>query len=257
MANSSSTSDLVLKGVPTALKMANIVSNSFGGGESSATGGFYDSHPHKVITASSGDSGAGAPAGSSSAGAPEQQPCGFVGVVCVGGTSLTLKGGKYGGEVVWDGLFKHMCGSGPCATGSGCSAIVKKPSWQTDKGCTWRSAVDISANADPYTGVVIACTPCSSGSGALLAGDGGTSESSPLIAAMYALAGNATMLPNPSATIWSKGGTSNFHDVVSGINDRKGVTGLVCGKAIAYICKAGPGYDGPTGWGTPNGAGAL
>jgi hypothetical protein len=30
-----------------------------------------------------------------------------------------------------------------------------------------------------------------------------------------------------------------------------------CPASWRYICYAGPGYDGPTGWGTPNGTGAF
>jgi hypothetical protein len=228
--------------------------------------GFYDSDPHHVILASAGDDGAGFPSSLSGPGAREQQPCGFAGVVCVGGTSLTFRNGAYLREVVWDGLHPgHECGAGnsPCATGSGCSALVAKPSWQHDKGCTKRSASDVSANADPYTGVAIVCTPCgaSSSTAPFLTFDGGTSESSPMVAAMYGLAGNAAKLANPAKTLWSKGGSSDFHVIPSGSNDRAGLTGLVCNAAIAYICKAGThmngDYAGPTGWGSPNGVGAL
>jgi subtilase family serine protease len=268
-ANSDKFGELVGVGMPTALKMADVVSNSFGTGELSATAksagwGFYDSDPHKVIVASAGDSGAGYP--TSGLGSREQQPCGFAGVVCVGGTSLTIQNGKYVREVVWDGLHPgHECGAGnsPCATGSGCSALVVKPSWQHDKGCAMRSAADTSANADPYTGVAIVCRPCgvSSSVAPFLTFDGGTSEASPLIAAMYALAQNASKLTNPPQTLWSKAGSSAFHAITSGYNDRAGVTGLVCTATIAYICKAGThmngNYAGPIGWGSPNGVGAL
>jgi subtilase family serine protease len=136
---------------------------------------------------------------------------------------------------------------------------VPKPSWQTDTGCTMRSAADISANADPLTGVVVVCTPCQGlhpKKMPIMTGIGGTSEAAPLIAGMYGLAGNATTLSNPSQTIWTSP-PSNFHDVTSGFNALAGVTGLVCSSTIAYICSAGPGYDGPTGWGSPNGLGAL
>jgi subtilase family serine protease len=242
----------------TALSMATIVSDSYGGGEAVATDPVYDSHPGKVIVASAGDGGAGN-AGNPST--PESQPCGFAGVVCVGGTSLKLVNGAYAGETVWQDfnvkINRERANLG--ATGSGCSAIVPKPSWQTDTGCTMRSAADISANADPLTGVVVVCTPCAglhAKKVSVMTGIGGTSEAAPLIAGMYGLAGNAATLSNPSQTIWTAA-ASNFHDVTSGFNAKQGVTGLVCSASIAYICTAGTGYDGPTGWGSPNGLGAL
>jgi subtilase family serine protease len=259
--NSASSADLIA-GEQTALKMATIISNSWGGPEQIATFPVFDTHPGKVITASAGDGGAGGAKSPGYRAAPEMQPCGFAGVVCVGGTSLVLNNGVRVSEVVWEDFHVKIKNKfyDLGATGSGCSAIVPKPSWQTDKGCTKRSASDVSANADPLTGVVTACTPCAQHYGfssSLLGGWGGTSESSPLIAAMYALAGNASALADPSATLWSKIGTSALNDITKGYNDKKGVTGLVCTAAIKYICTAGPGYDGPSGVGTPNGLGAL
>jgi subtilase family serine protease len=267
--NSTQDMDLVA-GVTAALKTATIVSNSWGGAEFLPTYPTFDSHPGKVITASAGDDGAGAPV-SQGGNSPESQPCGFAGVVCVGGTSLMVSNGVYQGEKVWQD-FRVTNSSGTQnygATGSGCSAMVAKPSWQKDKGCKKRSAVDISANGDPGTGVVIACTPCAAlyhFPNAYIIGIGGTSESSPIIAGMYALAGNAGSLSSAPQRIWTSS-KSSFHDITSGFNDSGKLnpplqsgdtrTGLICKKAIAYICKAGPGYDGPSGWGSPKGLGAL
>jgi subtilase family serine protease len=268
-ANSSNNTDLGA-GETTALKMAAVVSNSWGGAEEFQTLALFDTHRGKVITASAGDDGAGAPV-SQGGNSPEAQPCGFTGVVCVGGTSLLVNNGVYAGEKVWQD-FRYKSNSGVNnygATGSGCSAMVAKPSWQKDKGCKKRSATDISANGDPVTGVVIACTPCAQAYGftpPYLAGVGGTSESSPLIAAMYALAGNAGSIGSAPQKIWTSS-KSNFHDVTQGFNDSARLnpplqsgdtrTGLVCKKSFAYICKAAPGYDGPSGWGSPKGLGAL
>ena len=39
-----------------------------------------------------------------------------------------------------------------------------------------------------------------------------------------------------------------LHDITSGTNG-------TCGGS--YLCTAGKGYDGPTGWGTPNGVKAF
>ena len=74
-----------------------------------------------------------------------------------------------------------------------------------------------------------------------------------MIAAMYALAGNAKT--QTGATLWAHNG-KGFNDVTSGTNSKKGDT-FVCPKSYAYICKAGKGYDGPTGWGSPNGLSSL
>ena len=267
-ANSDLTTDL-LAGEVTALKKADYVSNSWGSAEQAPAYPLFDSHAGKIITASAGDSGAGVPLHQ---GGPstESQPCGFTGVVCVGGTSLIANAGSYVSEKVWEDF--HIKSGGKLydlgATGSGCSAMVAKPSWQNDKGCKMRSATDISTDADPVTGVVVACTPCDpSASEGLIGGVGGTSASAPMIAAMYALAGDASLGNNAAQKIWTSS-AGNFHDVTSGFNDAAKIkspllngvdkkTGLVCSSAIAYICKAGSGYDGPTGWGSPNGLGAF
>ncbi len=204
---------------------ANVASNSYGGGESGASNSAYN-HPGHIITASAGDSGTGA-----------QQPCSYSTVVCIGGTSLSRAGNSRGwSETAWSG------------TGSGCSRYVTKPSWQTDKGCTKRSESDVSADANPNTGVAVYDSFAYQGYKGWLV-FGGTSVSSPVIASVYALAGNAGS-ENYAQSIWVAGGSSALNDVTSGSNGR-------CSKSYPYICKAGAGYDGPTGWGTPNGIGAF
>ncbi|HKU67528.1 MAG TPA: S53 family peptidase [Candidatus Baltobacteraceae bacterium] len=210
--------------VNTAVQMgANVVSNSYGGSESSATNSAYN-HPGHIITASAGDNGTGA-----------SQPCSFATVVCVGGTSLSRASSTRGwSESAWSG------------SGSGCSAQVAKPSWQTDSGCTMRSEADTSAVADPNTGVAVYDSFAYQGQSGWMV-FGGTSVSSPLIASVYALAGNAASM-NYAQSIWQHGGTTSLNDVTSGSNG-------TC--SISYICNAGPGYDGPTGWGTPSGTGAF
>jgi subtilase family serine protease len=128
-------------------------------------------------------------------------------------------------------------------TGSGCSSFEPKPSWQTDTGCGNRTVADVSAVADPNTGVaVFDSTPNAGQSGWLVFG--GTSVSSPIIAAVYALAGNAASTSGASLAYSS---TGSLNDVTSGSNG-------VCGS---YLCTGGAGYDGPTGLGTPAGTGAF
>ncbi|HZY98989.1 MAG TPA: S8 family serine peptidase, partial [Candidatus Baltobacteraceae bacterium] len=122
---------------------ANVITNSYGGGEALPAAPAAFNQPGHLIIASSGDSGGGKKYG----GGP-QMPCTYANVVCVGGTRLTHKKGKWH-EVVWNDLANQGCG-GPCgATGSGCSAIVAKPAWQTDSGCTMRSETDIAVTASP------------------------------------------------------------------------------------------------------------
>jgi subtilase family serine protease len=203
---------------------ANTVSNSYGGGESGASNPDYN-HPGHVITASAGDSGTGA-----------EQPASYATVVAVGGTSLTHASNARGwSETAWRD------------TGSGCSSYVVKPAWQTDKGCKMRSEADVSAIADPNTGVAVYDSFGGRGQTGWLV-FGGTSVSSPIIASVYALAGNASS-QNAAQGIWNDKGTHLF-DVTSGNNGR-------CSSAYTYICTAGVGYDGPTGWGTPNGTTAF
>jgi subtilase family serine protease len=204
---------------------ANVVSNSYDGQESTATNPNFN-HPGHVITVSAGDGGAGA-----------TQPCTFATVVCVGGTTLSPATNARGwSEVAWgDGLEN--------GTGSGCSALVPKPVWQTDKGCTMRSETDISAVADPLAGVAVYNTGAHGWIEA-----GGTSVSSPIVAAIFALAGNAAKINAPQY-VWTHGGTAAYNDIVKGHNPGD----FQCPPAMRYICYAGPGYDGPTGWGTANG----
>ncbi len=212
----------------TAASMAGYVSNSWGGTEASSDTGLdssYFNHPGIVITASAGDDGYGAIYPSTS---PD--------VVSVGGTTLSTASNSRGWtETVWGSS------SGGEGTGSGCSAYEPKPSWQTDTGCSKRTDDDVSADANPSTGLAVYDTTNGDGGWNEV---GGTSASSPMIAAMYALAGNPGT--SPAQDIYQH--TSSFNDVTSGANGSCSPT---------YLCTAGTGYDGPTGWGTPNGLAGL
>ena len=64
---------------------------------------------------------------------------------------------------------------------------MAKPAWQHDTGCARRTVADVSAVADPNTGVAVYDSTSSGGSGWMVFG--GTSAASPIIAAIYALAG--------------------------------------------------------------------
>ena len=220
-ANSNLASDLFAAEDEAAALGANAISNSFGGtefaGEQSAEAHF--NHPGIAITASSGDNGFGV-----------EYPAASAFVTAVGGTTLasaptTLRGWL---ETAWSGA------------GSGCSAFIAKPAWQHDSGCAMRTVADVSADANPNTGVAVYDTYPSGGWLVF----GGTSVGAPLIAAVYALAGNSSSIVYGS---FPYSHTASIFDVVGGSNG-------TCGT---YLCNAVVGYDGPTGLGSPNGAGGF
>jgi subtilase family serine protease len=213
--------------VDTAARLgANAISNSYGGAEFSsetaATYGGHYNHPGIAITASSGDSGYGA-----------QFPAASGYVTAVGGTSLSRAASARGwSEKAWSGA------------GSGCSAYVAKPAWQTDTGCSRRTIADVSAVADPNTGVAVYDSTRYQGARGWMV-FGGTSVAAPIVASLYALAGNSRSL-NYGSYPYSH--TSAINDVVSGANGS-------CSPA--YLCTSGAGFDGPTGLGTPIGTAAF
>ena len=216
------------------------VSNSYAGpeasNESSLDSAYYN-HPGVAITASTGDcgydcTGVWQGSDSQSVGYPAASPD----VVAVGGTSLVADTSARGwSETAW--------GNSSGGAGSGCSAYEPKPSWQQDTGCTNRTEADVSAVADPNTGVYVY-------EGGSWYEVGGTSASSPIIAATFALAGGPAAGSYPASYLY--GDTAGLNDVVGGNND---VTWHTC--TVTYFCNGVAGYDGPTGLGTPNGLGAF
>lgn len=210
--------------VNTAAKKAGVVaiSNSYGGGDSSDSSyGTYYNHPGIAVTASTGDDGyqgASYPASSHY-------------VTAVGGTSLNTSTNTRGWtESAWSGA------------GSGCTTLNTAPSGQNSAvtHCSGRAMADVSAVADPNTGLAV-YAPTSSTSSSW-AQYGGTSLSSPIVASVYALSGNTAGYANtiPYAH------TSGLFDVTSGSNG-----------TCSYFCSAKSGWDGPTGLGTPNGTSAF
>jgi subtilase family serine protease len=212
---------------------AQVISTSYGieeNGQTQALAGDYR-HPGHIDVVSAGDYGFG----------PASFPANLATVTAVGGTELSRDAGTARGwsEQVWYDSFG--------ASASGCSAWVAKPSWQKDTDCHARTVGDVSAVAAnipvyeaDYGGWVTA---------------EGTSAAAPLIAGVYALAGNATKItPGYPYTH-----AAHLNDVTTGDNDPldaiENSAGAICGHD--YICTAKPGYDAPTGLGTPNGTGAF
>jgi Subtilase family len=214
----------------TAVKLgAHIVSNSWGCSGSNACVNVRNfSKPGVVYVASAGDGGFGT-----------QAPAALASVVSAGGTLLQKNGSSYS-ESVWPD------------TGVGCATGVVKPSWQHDPKCTFRTMNDVAAVAQdvaeydtygPYKGWFTV---------------EGTSISSPLLASIFALAGNADK-QNAGERFWTlskKALKKDLHAITSGTVSR-------CPSSLqgSYLCDAGTkqykSYSGPDGWGTPNGIGAF
>jgi hypothetical protein len=221
-ASSATNSDLYAAENEAVALGAKFVSNSWGGDEYSGqtTDDSAFNHPGVAITVSAGDDGSG-----------PQYPATSRYVTAVGGTSLLPASNARGWtETAWSD------------SGSGCSAFDAKPTWQTvTTSCALRAEADVSADADPSTGVAVYQTY---GAGGWVV-YGGTSVAAPIIASVYALAGTPGSGDYPASYPYAH--PASLFDVTSGTNG-------TCG---APICTAGTGWDGPTGLGTPDGTAAF
>lgn len=195
---------------------ATVVSNSWGGGESSSLYSSYDSHFNKAgiaIFASSGDNGAGAswPANSNQ-------------IVAVGGTTLSYdSAGNWLGETAWSG------------SGGAISAYESAPAAQSVVSSivgTKRGMPDLSMDADPNSGVAVYSSTADQGQKGWFQ-VGGTSLSSPMTAAVVSLADQSrtsklstTQVLNSIYNTYSGSSYSvNFHDITSGSNGNAATTG--------------------------------
>jgi hypothetical protein len=197
---------------------ATVTNHSFGRIELTGTdtqAALYD-HPGVTAVASTGDFGYG----------PASFPASSPDVVAVGGTTLARSTTDPRGwtERAW------------AYAGSGCSAYFGKVSGQTDTACHGRTDGDIAAVA---RGLAIYNTSLPKAYQGWLMVDG-TSASSPLVTGIIGASGSDGLRP---ADLYAEPGA--FNDVVGGSN------GFCQGS---YLCTAVPGYDGPTGLGTPEGS---
>jgi hypothetical protein len=237
-ANSDSISDLATAERYATLH-ANAVSNSWGSGAEFIGESEFDPEffrPGVAIAAAAGDDGYGT-----------QFPAVSPYVTAVGGTTLTgASATSTGSQTAWSG------------TGSGCSSLEPQPAWQAGvvpAGCRNRTVADLSADADPSTGVAVYDTspPYKGWVGERV---GGTSVSTPIVAAAYALADISAggpgdgLLPGTFPAAYPYQSPGDFTDVTTGSNG-------TCEPARQYLCHAGTGYDGPTGLGTPDGTSGL
>ncbi len=204
----------------TAIKLegATYISNSFGWYENTESAAVWEGYepflnnPEVSFFASSGDYGYGV-----------LWPATSAYVTAVGGTILSNAGGSWS-QTTWPG------------SGAGCSAVIGKPTWQTETWCgNYRTVADVSAVA--WT--VALYDSWSLGGWSSI---GGTSVATPLTAGIYAANG----WQKPSSFSYSS--PSSFTDVTTG-NDCTDAGA----DAAAEHCAAGVGYDEPTGNGSPRG----
>jgi subtilase family serine protease len=230
-ANSNSYADL-FSAFDTAVGLgANVISNSYGSAEFSTETG-YDFHfsnavnSGAAVTFSSGDGGYGT-----------EYPAASPFVTAVGGTTLKLdSANNWLSESAWKGA------------GSGCSAFEAQSAFQASlglSGCSGRMVADVSADADPSTGASVYDSINFQGQSGWFK-VGGTSLASPIIAASYALANNASTISPANQYLYSH--ISFLRDILSGTNG-------TC--SVSFLCNSGAGFDGPTGLGTPLGLGAF
>jgi PKD repeat protein len=266
------------------------VSNSYGGPEAElapSEKAAYN-HPGVVIAAATGDYGYDdwnlLNEDIEPPGRPDL-PASLPSVVAVGGTTLLLTTeGKRESESVWNGNGPFDEDEEAGATGGGCSTLFVAQPWQQDlsgwgaTGCgDKRLSADIAADANPLTGFDIydsydcgtECEAYKRGSDWLTIG--GTSLATPLISGLYALAGGGNGVSYPSLTLYGHlGEPADLYDVTEGGNgfcdgtpesecghpDALGklVTGYALRVDCEYTtaCDAAPGFDGPSGVGTPN-----
>jgi hypothetical protein len=193
---------------------ATVTNHSFGRIELTGAETDASNYDHDGVTAvaSTGDFGY----------QPASFPASSTDVVAVGGTVLARSTDERG-------FTEHAWRFG----GSGCSAYFAKPAGQDDTACHGRTMADVSAVAQ---GLAIYNTSLPRRFRGWLKVDG-TSASSPLVAGMIASQGSGGIRPT---ALYAN--SDQFNDITGGSN------GFCQGS---YLCTGVPGYDGPTGLGSP------
>jgi hypothetical protein len=181
-----------------------------------------------------------------------QYPATSPNVVAVGGTTLTVDGTSpnytYGGETAWGEGERTARESGG---GGGISALESQPSYQNGVvnafSTTKRTYPDVSADANPSTGVAIYDTYDDGTETPWDNDNGGTSLSTPIWGGIIAIADEGRAIAG-QGSLNSRTQTlpllyslpsADFHDITTGST----------GASPTY--DAGPGYDLATGIGSP------
>jgi subtilase family serine protease len=207
---------------------AQVISNSYGQPENglAMTYAHYYRPKHHTVVVASGDNGF----------TTANFPANLATVTAVGGTELARSNDPRGWrEKVWN----NSIGAGS----SGCSAYVPRPSWQHRVQCPGRTIADVAAvawNVPIYN---------KAWGGWITVG--GTSVAAPLIAGIYGLAGNGDKVT--TKTLYQH--PRSFYHIGTGNNAWGLSPKLRCGDD--YLCVATPGYNAPTGLGTPHGISAF
>ncbi len=225
--------DDLMTAVNVAKSLPNVkqVNMSFGADESGCNYVNYDSYFQQSGVAffvAAGDSAG-----------DHEFPPGSANVVSVGGTTLSItSNGTWLSETAWNSV---SCGP---------SAFEPRPTFQNGVDTlvgAYRGVCDISAVADPNTGVSVYDSLPDPGSGGgpdvgwiVL---GGTSAATPIIAGVANVAGGTrTSSQDQNNRFYAAIGSPNFHDITTGTSG-------------SYSAVSG--WDFPTGVGTPNGTGGF
>jgi hypothetical protein len=260
-ANSDSTPNLGTAEDAAVSLGAKFVSNSWSGAYTPDTGfggdypgesalDSYFNHPGVATVFASGDYGYGA-----------SYPASSQFVTSVGGTFLNQNSSGDWTSTVWDDSGSQNTDDISGATASGCAAGEPEPSWGPDSSdstattlCANRTENDVSAVADAPSGTdIYDSADCDGYCDAY-----GTSVATPIITAMYALAGTPTANTYPASYLYQD--PSGLTPVTSGTDVMSSFSPLKCETSREYLCNAADslttpykGYNGPAGLGTPNG----
>lgn len=207
-------------------------------------------HPGVAVVASAGDHGI--QTGTANQVWPQEVPW----VTSAGGVQLASSdGGKTFTKSVWD-TGSALNDGAYWSAASACSSYVAPAVGQPDSVAAHcgghRASSDVSAAAVNLS-IYDTYLPASGGAG----GWGvalGTSASAPYLAGLYARAGT-TGVDGPN-TVYAAG-SGSIEDVTAGASMPNGAADCTKAKLPSVLCVAGPGWDGPTGVGVPDGLGAF